>query len=400
MKSYLKKNHIGRRVLAFSHGSSSRLDIMDGFQSNFVVEETLPNLSEIKEAWSQSMGFGYSGIVVKGNAVISMGHDGQNKESVFCYDAKSGKELWKFTYPAELIDKMHVGGPNATPLIHDDHVYTLSKDGQLHCLDLASGQLTWKASMNDVFSAEVPIFGYASSPVIYDGQLIISSGKAASIHAKTGKVNWVSKDADKPSYGSPMCFEFNNKHYTLVVTGTGIRALDLKDGRSLSFYEMKSIKSSCVSPIKILSVKNEFIVATNTGTSRIRFESETLKELWRNPAMKNKLTNCVYIDGYLYGLSGSPNSRRTHLGCLDAKDGSLKWSESSYGHGTLLGDKNKILFLSDDGKFITFKANPKAYEEMETKQVIKEICWTTPTYSNGQLYLRNDKGILKSFSLN
>jgi hypothetical protein len=65
--------------------------------------------------WKASVGTGFSSISVAGGRVFTMGHDGE-QDNVFCLDAKSGKELWKKSYPAELGDKYFEVEPPERPL--------------------------------------------------------------------------------------------------------------------------------------------------------------------------------------------------------------------------------------------------------------------------------------------
>jgi len=103
-----------------------------------------------KTNWRSKVGIGFSSVVVVGDRLITMGHDGNKtngKETVWCLDVKTGEPLWSDSYAAPLLDNLHVGGPAATPLIDGDRVYTLSRDGQLHCYSLDKGKRLWQRSM-------------------------------------------------------------------------------------------------------------------------------------------------------------------------------------------------------------------------------------------------------------
>ena len=363
-----------------------------GPNQNFLNKAELPALSELSVDWKGALGFGYSGVVIQDEKVISLGHDGKNSESVRCLN-QTGKELWKYSYKAELMDKMHVGGPNSTPLIADERVYSISKDGQVFCFELETGKMIWKVFLPSILKTEAPIFGYASSPILHKGQLIISAGEAIALNASTGQVNWVTNTADKASYASPLCFESKGQDYALIMTGIGVRVISLKQGKLISEFKMKTIKSSCVSPIKVPGKDNEFFVATNVTSSVVRFENGKLTPLWSTSELRNKLTNSLLIDDHIYGIDGSPSSRRCKLVCLEMNSGKVKWTQP-YEHGTLLGFKNTICYLSDEGELVQFEINPLKYIEKGRKQVLTETCWTVPSYANGKMFLRNDLGEL------
>ncbi|SVC77500.1 uncharacterized protein METZ01_LOCUS330354, partial [marine metagenome] len=50
-----------------------------------------------KVAWKAKVGVGFSTVSVAGGRLFTMGHDGEKKggkETIFCLDAITGKEIW------------------------------------------------------------------------------------------------------------------------------------------------------------------------------------------------------------------------------------------------------------------------------------------------------------------
>ena len=65
----------------------------------------------LKPAWVTPIGSGYSGPVVADGRVYTLGYDADaSLDRVFCFDAVTGKELWRHEYPAEIWDNAHDGG--------------------------------------------------------------------------------------------------------------------------------------------------------------------------------------------------------------------------------------------------------------------------------------------------
>src|SRR5271165_1439423 len=54
--------------------------------------------------WKAGVGTGFSSFAVANGRVLTMGNT-DNHDTVFCFDATTGKELWKHTYPADLGEK-------------------------------------------------------------------------------------------------------------------------------------------------------------------------------------------------------------------------------------------------------------------------------------------------------
>src|SRR5882762_5881471 len=95
---------------------------------------------EPKIAWKARVGLGCSSFVVAEGRAFTLGH-ADEQDTVWAFDAVSGKELWKHSYPAELGDKYFEGGTTGTPTVGGDKVYTLSRWGDVFCFDTATGKV-------------------------------------------------------------------------------------------------------------------------------------------------------------------------------------------------------------------------------------------------------------------
>src|SRR4051794_11736570 len=87
-------------------------------------------------AWKASGGLGFSSLVVASGKAYTAGY-ANDSDTVFCFDALTGKEIWKHSYPAELGDKFYEGGTTGTPTVEGDRLYWLSRWGDLFCFDAA-----------------------------------------------------------------------------------------------------------------------------------------------------------------------------------------------------------------------------------------------------------------------
>ncbi len=146
-------------------------------------------------AWSTELtGEGIGGVAAANGFVIVGSRDAIDRNDVFqCFDAETGELAWQHIYPA--LGRLDYGNsPRATPLIHDDCVYTLGAFGHLCCLEVDSGIMLWQVNLARDFGSPSLTWGHSGTPVIVDQKLILQpGGKDASIVAldlETGDVIW------------------------------------------------------------------------------------------------------------------------------------------------------------------------------------------------------------------
>ena len=111
-------------VLAGSAGSD--WPCWNGPEHNGVSRETGWSVEGKSEPlWRAQVGLGYSSFALQGGRLFTLGHDAEKKlDTVFCFDAESGKPLWTHSYASELWAQSHGGGTLSTPSA-DGEVVTL-----------------------------------------------------------------------------------------------------------------------------------------------------------------------------------------------------------------------------------------------------------------------------------
>src|SRR5690242_9098028 len=99
-----------------------------------------------KLLWQRKeLGSGYSTPAIVGERVFLMSNQGVENESVQALSAKDGKDVW-----SSRVGKV---GPNqgpqypaarSTPTVEGQSLFALGSDGDLACLETASGKIRWQ----------------------------------------------------------------------------------------------------------------------------------------------------------------------------------------------------------------------------------------------------------------
>src|SRR3954471_19340904 len=158
-----------------------------------------------KQLWKASVGIGFSSVAVADGRLFTLGNK-EETDTVHCFDSESGKQLWKHSYPCPLDPIYYEGGPGSTPTVDGPDVYTLSKRGHLFCFEAATGKLLWKKNLMEEVGAEKPRWGFAGSPLIQSNLVIVNVGAAGTALDKSnGNIAWKS-DTNATGYATPIPF--------------------------------------------------------------------------------------------------------------------------------------------------------------------------------------------------
>lgn len=341
--------------------------------------------------WKTNVGTGYCTVSVADGRLYTMGHR-QGEETLYCFNAETGEEQWKHTYKAKLVANLHKGGPAATPTIDNGTVYTLSRDGQLMALEAATGKPLWDQSLTVTTKTKVPEWGFSSSVVVEGDQLLVESGGIASFSRTTGQLNWHA-GPHKVGYGSPAVFTYDGKRYAASLNNQTVQIVDLATGKEVASSEwLTSYDTNSTTP---MVRGDEIFISTGykRGCELLKFNGQSLTQLYEEKTMANHMNNCVLWDGHLYGVHGNSHTpSQCALRCIEWKTGKQLWSQRGCGAGSLILSDGKLLVLSDQGLLALVKASPEKFESMAQQQVLSGECWTSPVLANGRIYCRSSDG--------
>ena len=118
---------------------------------------------ELTQKWTVKVGRGDSTPSLVGDKLYVFTREGGD-EVIRCLDAASGKEIWQDKYPAPSVTGAASGhpGPRSSPAVSDGKVVTLGVSGIVSCYDAATGKKLWR---KEEIKGQ-PRFFTSSSPII------------------------------------------------------------------------------------------------------------------------------------------------------------------------------------------------------------------------------------------
>jgi outer membrane protein assembly factor BamB len=192
----------------------------------------------------KDLGDGYSTPSVAGGRVFVVTNKGLDDEFVVARATKDGSLLW-----ATRIGK--VGNPDqqpnypaarSTPTVDGAALYALGSDGDLVCLETATGKVRWRKSLRADFGGQPGTWAYAESPLVDAGVVVVTPGGAqatiVALNKESGEVVWRSAvpGGARAGYSSIVAAEANGVRQYVAYTGDGLFGVEAKTGKFLWRY--------------------------------------------------------------------------------------------------------------------------------------------------------------------
>jgi outer membrane protein assembly factor BamB len=351
----------------------------------------------VKELWRHPAAGGYSEVAVAGGRAVTMElRDGV--DVVVARDAATGREQWRARIGPTY--KGHGGsddGPIATPTIDGNDVFAAGPHGQLVALDAATGRERWRHDLVKAFDATVPVWGFAASPLVEAGLVIVPTGGATSrgllaFDRATGRPAWSAPHTKRTAYSSAIASTIAGTRQIVVASGDQIFGVST-DGKLL--WTHAGPGGSIEVANSPLVLPDDRILLTFWDESKLikisrRDGGLAAVEVWRSPRLRGFNGPTIYRDGLLFGFAGP------QLVCLDAASGEVRWREKT-GEGTLIGIGPHIFLLGQtSGELRIVGASPGGYTEtFRTRVFTPDVRSVTgPSVVDGRLYARNLKEIV------
>jgi outer membrane protein assembly factor BamB len=335
--------------------------------------------------WRRAVGPGWSSFASDGERVYTQEQRG-DEEVVACYDAARGEPVWTHHDAARFFESNGGAGPRGTPALGDGRVYAFGATGILNALDARDGSVAWSRHVATETGAEVPTWGFSSSPLLAGDLVVVAAGgRLVAYERAGGEKRWQGPDGGV-SYSSPQLVTIDGTAQVVLMSARGATGVALADGQVLWEHAWRGFP--IVQPAHIAEGDLLITASGESGTRRIGIAHDgawTVQERWRSSALKPYFNDFVIHRGHAYGFDGRI------LACLDLADGARKWKGGRYGNGqlVLLPDQDLLLVLSEDGELALVKATPDQFTELARFPALEGKTWNHPVLVGDRLLVRN-----------
>lgn len=406
-------------------------DHRDGVYRESGIVEEIP-AAGLPVRWRVPISGGYAGPAVAAGRVFVFDYQIQSgdafndadrranvmgKERLTALDARTGEEIWRHQYECPY-NISYPAGPRCTPTVDGDRVYTLGSEGDLHCLNVSSGEVIWHRSLPDDLSAKVPTWGFASHPLV-EGELLYTmvGGTGQGIVAfdkMSGEVRWKMLDT-VAGYCPPSIIEFAGVRQLIAYHPLGIDSLEPLSGKLLWHMDIEPLYEMSVA-MPMREGNRLYASGIRTAAVMMELDEETpdARALWRGQrgmAVYCNNSTPQFVGGVIYGT----DCNEGNLIAVDAENGERLWTtfqatrpdeKRFIKHGTAfitrIGNRDRYLLFSEIGDLIMARMTRSGYEELGRFHALepsgnafgRDVVWSHPAYANRTAYMRNDQEII------
>lgn len=401
----------------------------DGIYRETGLVARIPD-SGLPEKWRVPVAAGYSGPAVaegrvfltdfvKSSGTSTNNPGGRDKmagtERVLCFDANTGRELWRVEDPREY-NLSYANGPRATPTVDGDRVYVLGAEGDLQCLQVATGKLVWKKQLAREYKAESPIWGHAAHPLAHGDLLYCLAGGPGSVvvalDKHTGQQRWQALTASEIGYCPPTIQKLGGQEQLLIWHADALNALQPLTGKVLWTYPLQPRYGMAIAAPQISGNR---LFACGIGETAVMLEIKADgtpgEALWTGkPKIGVYSGNATALfDGqHIYGADCGSGA----FIAVNAANGERYWEtfalttggDRRAAHGTAFAIKHedKYILFTETGDLVFTKFSPAGFEELGRMHLLeptsegmgRPVVWSHPAIANKCLFARNDKELV------
>ena len=355
-----------------------------------------------EKLWSRSLGGGYSAVLAERGRLYTMYRAGDD-EAVICLDAATGETVWEHRYEDGPRDGHQRGfgeGPNSTPLISGDLLFSVGVSGKMHALNKTDGRVVWSRDLwGEEFGGNFLKFGYSSSPVAHSDTVIVPvGGKDAGLVAfrqNDGSVKWKSFES-RNSYSSPCIMESVGELQLVAFMAEELIGLNPDTGELRWRYPHANQWRHNIMVPAIVDGDTLFVSSAQIGARGVRLtpdgDSIRVEEIWSERRVQFYHGSPARDGDWIYGTSGTATP--AFMSAINIRTGEIGWRERGIAKANCVEADGKLVILDEDGMLYIASATPEELVVHASTQLFDGVSWTAPTIVGNTLFARDTRQIV------
>jgi outer membrane protein assembly factor BamB len=361
-----------------------------------------------RELWRRPIGAGWSSFCCVGRRLFTQEQRGEN-EMVVCYDSESGKERWRQASPSRFSDVVSGAGPRGTPTYHQGKLYTLGGRGLLSCLDATTGDLIWQRDLMAEIDAQLPVWGFSSSPLIAGDAAIVFAGGSedrgwVGYGLADGAPRW-HRPGSAMNFSSAQRLASPAGELVLLSNMKRLDAVAAVDGVPAWSHNLAGDAGMTIVQPQPLD-DGRIVLPRGDGAGvaliepRLADGAWSIAEHWDSADLRPSFNDYVHHGGHLYGFS------QNLFVCVDATTGRKRWKQGRYGFGQVVlmadgqggqggqggdGGEGVLVVLAETGEVVVLAADPQRHRELTRFPGVSGKTWNHPAIADGKLFIRNSE---------
>jgi outer membrane protein assembly factor BamB len=330
---------------------------------------------------------------------------------IHCFDAGSGKTLWKAVFEKKGFNPTKQGrgaficakcAPHSTPCFYQGKVYAIGSTARVYCVDAKDGKPVWESDLGAAHKAledkkakaregkTLPEYGRmdnATGPVAAGGVIVAYDEGAALIgfDPATGNKLWTTPGAFGKYVSSPVRWAWQGKEY-VVASGSKGTCLDPKTGKVCWAVDMPPVKEPGTA-----SVYKDYALF---GSTCFRITPEKATKLWGPVHQAMAFRTAVFLDDWAFFCDGPFGMVELATGKQAA---SFEYKTYITCGSSMIGGDGRVFkeIGRDEGSAILMAiSDPAKFAKFTQLKVPNYGMSTTPVYLDGRLYFRMQDGVV------
>ncbi len=343
----------------------------------------------------------------------SVNDDSEHEWKIYCLDKLTGKTIWERTaYKGIPEQKRHPKSTHANSTVATDGEYVVAFFGSegLYCFDM-DGNPQWEKDFGVLrsvfFAVESAEWEFASSPVIYNGKVIVQcdvmeNSFIAAYDVRTGEELWKKERDEYPGWCTPNIYQDQGKFYVAVNGYKHRGGYDLETGKEIwrmsgggdipiptpiNGKDLIYFNSAHGPQSPILAIKTS--VRGNITLKDEKMPNEYIA--WSEARGGSYMQTLLLYEGFIFNLNWNGS-----LVCYNAETGEQIYREKlgraeSFTASPVASD-GKLILVNDDGKVYIVKSG--ASFQIVSENNLDDVCMVTPAITENIIFFRTQHHLI------